>query len=92
MDVELGYEIADLAERMDVPTPWLMSVISLAFEEYALDLGTERLSAEEERAVSLGINSYNEKEAICQYYSCDVFELTPNHVREYRKTNDQSKG
>lgn len=76
-DMDTCYQIAELAERLDVPMYMLAETCfniytDVRIEEQRFD---GELSPGLEYALCLGIKSESELEKICDYYGCDAFEL-----------------
>ena len=68
-DVDTGYAIADLAERLDVPVFALMEACFNLVEETKSepDYFSNRIMA----AIDLGIRSDSDLQKMCDYYSCE---------------------
>lgn len=84
-DVDTGYAIADLAERLDVPVFALMEACFNLVEETKSepDYFSNRIMA----AIDLGIRSDSDLQKMCDYYSCEYYELNSFLVKEYYKTH-----
>ena len=72
-DIDTCYAIADLSERLQVPTSDLMLACFCLVEESKND---------ELTAIKLGL-SYEDLQKICEYYRCEQYELNDGMVDEY---------
>lgn len=87
-DIDTCYQIADLAERLDIPLQRLAEYCAQAAEETKPD-ETEEILAMLSVMNAFQIDSEEELDAICTYYKCEYYELDQLKVYQYRKS--QSK-
>ena len=82
---DTAYQIAELAERIDVPVSSLMNAcFDLRAEHQGSCIGDwADLSEQDEAAIELGIKSEEELEKICKYYQCKYYDLDEWMVEKY---------
>lgn len=83
-DIDTCYQIADLAERLGVPCTLLASMCFDAVIDIRSD--PSYIPPDIEIAMSLGISSDEELDAICQHFKCEPYELDSFKVSLYNKT------
>lgn len=83
-DIDTCYQIADLAERLGVPCTLLASMCFDAVIDIQSD--PSYIPPDIEIAMSLGISSDEELDAICQHFKCEPYELDSFKVSLYNKT------
>lgn len=83
--IDTAYQIAELAERIDVPVSNLMDAcFNLRVEHQGSCIGDwADLSEQDEAAIELGIKSEEELEKICEYYQCKYYDLDEWMVEKY---------
>lgn len=83
--IDTAYQIAELAERIDVPVSSLMDAcFDLRAEHQGSCIGNwSNLSEQDEAAIELGIKSDEELEKICEYYQCKYYDLDEWMVEKY---------
>lgn len=80
--IEICCQIADLAERLEIP---LQDLAEYCFDAVAeVKSHPSYIPPEVECAVNLGISSQEELDAICQYFRCEYYELDSEKVYIYR--------
>jgi len=82
-DVDTCYQIADLAERLGIPCHRLAAMCFDAVIDVRND--PNYIPPDIEIAMSLGLASDEELEAICQYFKCEPYELDSYKVNLYNK-------
>lgn len=80
-DIDTCYAIADLSERLDITVSALMNACFDLVVEFQSD--PYAIANDELVAIDLGIRSYQDLEKICEYYSCQYYELTSHMVDDY---------
>lgn len=79
-DISTCCLISELSERLDIPFGHLISKCFDMMIDYKDDIPLLI-----DYAIDLGIYNDEELKAICDYYKCDCYELTPWQVQEYRE-------
>ena len=80
-DVDTGYAIADLAERLELPPYYFMRVCFEAIID--IQSNSEYIPSNYMAAIDLGIRSDEDLEKICEYYACQYYELNSYMVKEF---------
>lgn len=81
-DIEVCYQIADLAERLEIPLDGLAEHCFDAVAEVKSHPGY--IPPDVECAVNLGISSREELNAICEFFRCEYYELDSDKVYIYQ--------
>lgn len=76
-DLDIAYQIAELAERLGVPIPDLMQAC------FDLRLEGQDLSQKIAAIIDLGLRSEDELDEICDFYQCCYYDLDLFMVRRY---------
>lgn len=82
-DLDTCYQIADLSERLGIPTHYLAEFCFGAMITMKSD--PCYIPPYVEVATALGIDTDEELEAICNHYKCEYYELDEAKVYLYRK-------
>lgn len=92
-DIDLCYQIADLAERLDIPMGILGQHCFDAVAEVRSDphYGSYDIPPEEEFMLRVGIGSIDELDAMCKHFKCEYYELDEIKIYSYRKLMKQEK-
>lgn len=86
-DIDVCYQIADIAEKLEVSP---LSLIDKCFELIVEEEREWKLSQSEMIIDELEINSFEELRAICEYYDCKYYDLDHFMVEAYRnQTNEE---
>ncbi len=86
-DVDTCYQIADLAERLEVP----IGYFGKCCFDVAVDVNSDprNIPSDVEFALKLGINLDEELDAMCEFFKCEYYELDEEKVCIYRKQFQQ---
>lgn len=86
-DVDTCYQIADLAERLEVP----IGYFGKCCFDVAVDVNSDprNIPSDVEFALKLGINLDEELDAMCKFFKCEYYELDEEKVCIYRKQFQQ---
>lgn len=79
-DISTCCLISELSEKLDIPFSQLINKCFDMMIDYK-----DEIPLLIDYVIDLGIYNGEELKAICDYYKCDCYELTPLHVQEYRK-------
>ena len=92
-DIDLCYQIADLAERLDIPMGILGQYCFDAVAEVRSDphYGSYDIPPEVEFMLHAGIGSTDELDAMCKHFKCEYYELDEMKIYSYRKLMKQEK-
>ena len=92
-DIDLCYQIADLAERLDIPMGILGQYCFDAVAEVRSDpnYGSYDIPPEVEFMLHAGIGSTDELDAMCRHFKCEYYELDEMKIYSYRKLMKQEK-
>ena len=92
-DIDICYQIADLAERLGVPLHFLGQCCFDAVVE--IQSNTEHsqydIPPEVEFMMHAGLESCEEMDAMCAHYKCEYYELDELKIYKYRKLMSQQK-
>lgn len=85
--IDTAYQIAELAERIDVPVASLMDAcFDLRADHQGSCIGDwDDLPEHAKVAIGLGIKSDEELAKICEYYQCKYYDLDEWMVEKYRE-------
>lgn len=85
--------IADLADRLGIPICFFGACCVNALADYHSDPHHKEygIPPEVEFAISLGINSDEEMDAMCNHFKCEYYELDETKVYLYRKMIAEQK-
>ena len=73
-----------MAEQLNLPTCFFGKICFNAMAE--LKSETDYIPPEVEYMMSLGIDSTDEMDAMCNYFKCEYYELDDSKVYIYRKS------
>lgn len=92
-DIDTCYQIADLAERLNISLSDLAQhcFVAKTNEEYARMSELHEICKLNDIMRALQIESTEELEAICAHYKCEYYELDELKVYLYRKQINQKK-
>ena len=83
-DIDVCYEIADLAEKLEIqPERLLRSCYELKLEEELRDEGSIDVSFREQVCLFLNID-FEELDDICQYFECKYYDIDYGMVELYK--------
>ena len=82
--LELCYQIADIADQLDLPA---YSLIEMCFDKCIEEHELNDFPYKERCAVELGIYSDKELDDICRYYQCKYYDLDAIMVIAYRENH-----
>ena len=83
-DIDVCYEIADLAEKLEVPPERLIEkCYELKLEEELRSDDPFYISPQEQACISYDIDA-EELDSICQYFDCKYYEIDYSMVELYR--------
>ena len=88
IDIDLCYQIADLAERLGVPICYFGQQCLLAVGNYQHD--DLDFPPEVEFMINANLD-HEEMHAMCEYFKCEYYELDELKVYKYRKRMSQQK-
>ena len=83
-DIDTCYQIAELAEKLEIPVGTLAD---FCFEAY-IDVNSDPcyLSPKTEHAIDLGLQSEEELDKICSFYDCKYYDIDRIMVDLYKKS------
>lgn len=86
-DIDVCYQIADLAEKLEIPVGTLAD---FCFEAY-IDVNDDPryLSPKTEHAIDLGLQSEDELDKICSFYDCKYYDIDRIMVHLYKESIDK---
>lgn len=86
-DVDVCYQIADLAERLGVPFGFLGDLCFQAVVDVENDpcCGAYNIPPEVEFMARVGLESMDEMDAMCEHFKCEYYELDELKIYTYRK-------
>lgn len=92
-DTDTCYQIADLAERLGMPIGFFGECCFHAVLDVQNDphYGSIDIPPEVEIMLRAGIESWDELDAMCEYFKCEYYELDELKVYAYRKLMNQQK-
>lgn len=90
-DIDICYQIADLAERLDIPMNILGERCFDAVAEVRSDphYGAYDIPPEVEFMLNAGVGSTEELDAMCKHFECEYYELDEMKIYAYRKLMKQ---
>ena len=89
-DIDIGYQIADLAERLGLPFGFFAQSCVNAMAEVQNDPEYRPYNIPPEVEFMLQSNlDYEEMDAMCEHYGCEYYELDELKIYKYRKMKDQ---
>lgn len=86
-DIGTCYKIADLAERLNVPTCCLGHQCILAMADYQIP--STNIPSDVEFMARGGFESLDEMYAMCEHFKCEYYELDEVKIYRYRKLMKQ---
>lgn len=92
-DIDTCYQIADLAERLNIPMEVLGQCCFDAVAETKSDpkYGQHDIPPEVEFMMCTGLASMEEMDAMCEHFKCEYYELDELKIYKYRKLKKQQK-
>jgi hypothetical protein len=91
-DVDTCYQIADLAERLEVPLEILGQHCFDAVADVKSDPNFGKYDIPPEVEFMLRANlEQDEMDAMCEYFKCEYYELDDLKIYKYRKLMNQQK-